>query len=195
MGKKRKAPEVLHRAYGARARTLTDTILSLLPPPPPSASAASECRCKGLRCLGCSGGPAARSFLLRDGDDSDYIRLLTEAYAVLSGNAPPLTEFDPCQRRPQRNVSLSSPSKFRILLVWTLICWGVALEIFQEALLVLAIQFEVLWADGWERWLRWSFLNKNLCCIVGLLIVLFWGYSLAKILGLDAKWWAPPSRD
>ncbi|XXG76954.1 hypothetical protein AAC387_Pa08g1206 [Persea americana] len=100
MSKKRKAPEVLHRAYGARAHTLADTILSLMPPPPPSPA---ECRCKGRRCLGCSGA-AASSFLLRDGDDSDYIRLLTESYAVLSDNAPLLPAFDPAQRRQQRNI-------------------------------------------------------------------------------------------
>lgn len=111
MSKKRKAPEVLHRAYGARARTLADTILSLMQPPRPSPA---ECRCKGRRCLGCSGA-AARSFLLRDGDDSDYIRLLTESYAVISDNAPLLGAFDPAQRRQQRNVSLSSASKFRII--------------------------------------------------------------------------------
>ncbi|XP_058075516.1 telomerase reverse transcriptase [Magnolia sinica] len=98
--KKRAAPEVLRRAYGSRVRTLADTILSLLPLP-----LAEECRCKGRCCLICSGRP----FLVRDGDTSDYRRILTQGFAVLSDDTPLIAAFSPDQRWPQHSQHHFSP--------------------------------------------------------------------------------------
>lgn len=88
--KKKGVPVVLWRLFRDRARTLAHTILSLLPPPRPEA----ECRCKGRRCLGCSGVDAA-SFLLRRNDPHDYKRLLHSCFVVIDLNAPPLLDFYP----------------------------------------------------------------------------------------------------
>ncbi|KAF5956036.1 hypothetical protein HYC85_008892 [Camellia sinensis] len=91
MAKKRKrVPEVLWRLFHNRARTLADTVISLIPPSPPPA----ECRCKGRRCLGCS-GQGYMSFLLRPDDPSEYRKLLTHCFVVVSDNAPPLSTFRP----------------------------------------------------------------------------------------------------
>ncbi|XP_027343791.1 telomerase reverse transcriptase [Abrus precatorius] len=83
-------PGVLWRLFHHRARTLLDTIISLLPSPPPSPEI---CRCHGRRCLGCS--LDARTFLLRPDDPSDYRRLLAKCYIVVSENAPSITSFNP----------------------------------------------------------------------------------------------------
>ncbi|GMQ09700.1 hypothetical protein CsSME_00052977 [Camellia sinensis var. sinensis] len=91
MAKKRKrVPEVLWRLFHNRARTLADTVISLIPPSPPPA----ECRCEGRRCLGCS-GQGYMSFLLRPDDPSEYRKLLTHCFVVVSDNAPPLSTFRP----------------------------------------------------------------------------------------------------
>lgn len=95
-----RVPEVLLRLFGDNARTLADTILALIPPRP---ATATGCRCKGRRCLSCS-GDEAMSFLVRPGDPSDYRKLLTGCFAVVSENAPPLPVFDPHCRWPQREV-------------------------------------------------------------------------------------------
>ncbi|XP_010257254.1 PREDICTED: telomerase reverse transcriptase isoform X2 [Nelumbo nucifera] len=88
MRKRRRVPEVLWRLYRNQVRSLADTIISLLPPP----SSSADCRCKGRRCLGCS-GKDAMSFLLRPEDPPDYHRLLNECFIVVSDNAPNLTSF------------------------------------------------------------------------------------------------------
>ncbi|KAJ7949160.1 Telomerase reverse transcriptase [Quillaja saponaria] len=96
MARKRRVPEVLWRLFHERARLLADTITSLLPPTPPSEKG---CRCKGLQCLGCS--REVMSFLLRPDDPSDYRKLLTESFIVVSDNAPPISVFYPECHWPQ----------------------------------------------------------------------------------------------
>ncbi|CAI8596170.1 unnamed protein product [Vicia faba] len=92
MARKRKqqVPGVLWRLFRNRARTLSQTILSLLPPPPPSPDL---CHCRGHGCLGCTSD--ATSFLLRPNDPSDYRKLLANCYVVVSENAPPIRFFIP----------------------------------------------------------------------------------------------------
>ncbi|KAK6162973.1 hypothetical protein DH2020_002814 [Rehmannia glutinosa] len=110
--KRERVPEVLWRLFRNRARTLADTILALIPPPP---AKGAECRCKGCRCLSCS-GDEAMSFLVRPGDPSDYRKLLTGCFVVVSENAPPLPVFDPhcrwtqCEVFPQLYLMLSGAS-------------------------------------------------------------------------------------
>ncbi|KAK1265485.1 Telomerase reverse transcriptase [Acorus gramineus] len=95
--KRRRLPEVLHRAYGHRARVLSDTILSLLSPPPSAPE--DECRtCGGRGCLGCRGA----SHLIRTGDNSEYVRLMTRGIAVVSDGAPPPPAFRFRNHRAQR---------------------------------------------------------------------------------------------
>ncbi|KAK4414456.1 Telomerase reverse transcriptase [Sesamum alatum] len=89
--KRKRVPEVLWRLFHHRARSLAETILALIPPPP---ATASGCRCRGRRCLCCS-GEEAMSFLVRPDDPSDYRKLLTGCFVVVSENAPPLPVFDP----------------------------------------------------------------------------------------------------
>ncbi|QCD95571.1 telomerase reverse transcriptase [Vigna unguiculata] len=79
----RLVPGVLWRMFRHRARTLSDTVTSLLPPPP------KLCRCDGRGCLGCT--LDAKSFLLRPDDPSDYRELRNECYVVVSENAPSLS--------------------------------------------------------------------------------------------------------
>ncbi|KAL2514504.1 Telomerase reverse transcriptase [Forsythia ovata] len=98
--RRRRVPEVLWRLFHHKARTLAETILSLVPPPPATAAA---CRCKGRRCLSCSGDDAM-SFLLRPNDPPDYRKLLTKCFVVVSENAPPLTVFDPQCRWSQLEI-------------------------------------------------------------------------------------------
>ncbi|KAK6162962.1 hypothetical protein DH2020_002803 [Rehmannia glutinosa] len=98
--KRERVPEVLWRLFRNRARTLADTILALIPPPP---AKGDECRCKGCRCLSCS-GDEAMSFLVRPGDPSDYRKLLTGCFVVVSENAPPLPVFDPHCRWSQSEI-------------------------------------------------------------------------------------------
>ncbi|KAL0379886.1 UNVERIFIED_CONTAM: Telomerase reverse transcriptase [Sesamum angustifolium] len=89
--KRKRVPEVLWRLFHHRARSLAETILALVPQLP---ATASGCRCKGRRCLSCSGEEAI-SFLVRPDDPSDYRKLLTGCFVVVSENAPPLADFDP----------------------------------------------------------------------------------------------------
>ncbi|CAI9769450.1 unnamed protein product [Fraxinus pennsylvanica] len=98
--KRRRVPEVLWRLFHNRARTLAETILSLIPPPP---ATAAGCRCKGRRCLSCSGDDAM-SFLLRSNDPPDYRKLLTKAFVVVSENAPPMPILDPQCRWSQLEI-------------------------------------------------------------------------------------------
>ncbi|KAI5410408.1 hypothetical protein KIW84_055785 [Lathyrus oleraceus] len=103
MARKRKqqVPGVLWRLFRNRARTLSQTILSLLPPPPPSPDL---CHCKGHRCLGCCSD--ARSFLLRPNDPPDYRKLLANCYVVVSENAPLIRFFIPHSHCSQIQVFL-----------------------------------------------------------------------------------------
>ncbi|RZB66562.1 Telomerase reverse transcriptase isoform G [Glycine soja] len=89
-------PGVLWRMFRGRARTLSDTIISLLPPPPPPPPLV--CHCRGCGCLGCT--VDAEKFLLRPDDPSDYCKLLSKCFVVVSGNAPsPLPFFFPPSSR------------------------------------------------------------------------------------------------
>lgn len=89
MPEKRRTPVILWRIFRERARSLANTIISLLPPP----SSAAECRlCDGRRCLFCSGAQAI-SFLLRRSDPSDYQTLLNSCFVVVSETAPPHPHF------------------------------------------------------------------------------------------------------
>ncbi|XP_073129217.1 telomerase reverse transcriptase isoform X2 [Henckelia pumila] len=97
MARKRRVPEVLWRLFHNRARPLAETILALIPPPPVG------CRCRGRRCLCCS-GDQAMSFILRPEDPPDYRKLLTGCYAVVSENAPPIPVLDPHCRWSQQEI-------------------------------------------------------------------------------------------
>ncbi|XP_059649106.1 telomerase reverse transcriptase [Cornus florida] len=101
MARRRRVPDVLWKAYRNRARTLADTIISLIPPSPPPPG--SDCRCNGRRCLGCSGGDAM-SFLLRPNDPADYRKLLSQCFVVVSEDAPPITVFNPQRRWSQHEI-------------------------------------------------------------------------------------------
>ncbi|KAL6952895.1 RNA-directed DNA polymerase [Sarracenia purpurea var. burkii] len=101
MARKRRVPEVLWRIFHNRARTLGDTIISLIPSSPPSEA---KCRCKGRKCLGCSGDDAM-SFLLRPEDPSEYRKLLTQCFVVVSDNAPTLSAFSPDRRWSQHQMA------------------------------------------------------------------------------------------
>lgn len=110
--KRRRVPEVLWRLYRNRARTLADTILSLLPSPPP---APVDCRCRGRRCLGCSRDNAF-SFLVRSEDGTDYRRLLDHCFVFVPDSAPPFSGFDPHNRWSQleivrRSIEMTLPEK------------------------------------------------------------------------------------
>ncbi|KAL1538022.1 RNA-directed DNA polymerase [Salvia divinorum] len=74
--KRKRAPEVLWRLFGDRARTLGDTILALIPPPAPG------------------GGDEAMSFLVRSTDHLDYRNFLSGCFVVVSDDAPPPPVFD-----------------------------------------------------------------------------------------------------
>nr|AAX19886.1 telomerase reverse transcriptase catalytic subunit [Doryanthes excelsa]AAX19887.1 telomerase reverse transcriptase catalytic subunit [Doryanthes excelsa] len=103
MARKRKCrvPEVLRRAFDGCARSIEDTILSLLPNPPPSSP--EECRCRGRLCLGCLG----HSHLVEQNDPPEYARLLSHTYCFVPQSAPPPPEvFLACglgQRKIVRN--------------------------------------------------------------------------------------------
>ncbi|CAK7356998.1 unnamed protein product [Dovyalis caffra] len=78
--KKRRVPEVLWRVFRQRARTLSNTVTSLINNPP-------------------------SSFVLCKADDpADYKKLLKDSYVVLSGNAPPIAHFDLENRWPQPQI-------------------------------------------------------------------------------------------
>ncbi|XP_038975900.1 telomerase reverse transcriptase-like isoform X2 [Phoenix dactylifera] len=96
--KRRRVPEALRRAYGDRARSLEETILSLLPHPPPLSP--SQCRCRGQRCLGCGGS----GYLLRRDDPPDYRNLLSRAVCVVPSGVPPPPVVYSDPRLPQRQI-------------------------------------------------------------------------------------------
>ncbi|XP_019465214.1 PREDICTED: telomerase reverse transcriptase isoform X2 [Lupinus angustifolius] len=103
MGKKRMphlpVPDVLWRLFRNRARTLSHTIQSILPPPPPSPEL---CRCRGRCCLRCTADRS--SFLIRSDDSSDYRRLLNKCFIVVARNAPSLAIFSPYSNFPQNQI-------------------------------------------------------------------------------------------
>ncbi|KAI3719588.1 hypothetical protein L6452_20490 [Arctium lappa] len=99
MAKKRIVPEVLWKVFQNRARTLAETILSLIPP------ATVQCRCKGSgHCLRCCCDGDRMPFLLRENDPSDYRKLLNQCFVVVSDNAPSPPPFDPHSRWPQLEI-------------------------------------------------------------------------------------------
>ncbi|KAA0048343.1 telomerase reverse transcriptase [Cucumis melo var. makuwa] len=95
MVKKPRVPEVLWRLFSRRARTLADTITSLLPPP--------DCLCHKRRCLRCSGA-TPEGFLLRPDDPCHYRQLLTQCYVVISEKASPVYDFSNESRWSQRQI-------------------------------------------------------------------------------------------
>jgi telomerase reverse transcriptase len=99
--RKQQVPGVLWRLFHDRARTLSETIISLIPSPPHSPYTTY---CKSRRCLGCSSD--ARSFLLRPDDPSDYRQLLENCYVVVSENVQPIRHFIPFLHSPQKEVLL-----------------------------------------------------------------------------------------
>jgi telomerase reverse transcriptase len=99
--RKQQVPGVLWRLFHRRARTLSETIISLIPSPPHPAYIVF---CKSRRCLGCSSD--ARSFLLRPDDPSDYRQLLENCYVVVSENAQPIRFFIPSFHCHQKEVLL-----------------------------------------------------------------------------------------
>ncbi|XP_047341368.1 telomerase reverse transcriptase isoform X2 [Impatiens glandulifera] len=88
MAKKRRVPEVLWKIFHNRARTLADTIISLLPSKP---SLPSECICKGNTCLLCIGPEDALSLIITPSDPPHYRSLLNRCFVVVSENAPPFS--------------------------------------------------------------------------------------------------------
>lgn len=98
MAKKQRVPNVLWRLFGARARTLANTIITLIP-----SSLRVNCPRNCLRCI--SGVEDTMAFLLRPSDPSDYIELLNQCFVVIHKNAPPLSEFCPDNRMSQKQVS------------------------------------------------------------------------------------------
>ncbi|KAF5736435.1 telomerase reverse transcriptase-like [Tripterygium wilfordii] len=97
--RRRKAPEVLWRLFNDRARTLAETIISMVPHPPPSPQ---SCLCKGRGCLQCC--QDAMSFLLKPGDHPEYRRILNRCFIVINRNAPPTGPFYPQSRWPQNEI-------------------------------------------------------------------------------------------
>ncbi|KAF3647071.1 hypothetical protein FXO38_18833 [Capsicum annuum] len=93
--KRRRVPVVLWRLFHNRARTLLNTILSLIP-----LKTSANCRCRGRRCFGCVGENEAMSFLLREDDPDDYKKLLNRCFVVVSDQAPPLRSYDTHCRWP-----------------------------------------------------------------------------------------------
>ncbi|KAL7608201.1 hypothetical protein Lser_V15G09733 [Lactuca serriola] len=89
MTKKPRIPEGLRKLFKNRARTLAETILSLIPPP---SSATVQLRCTGSQpCLHCCSHGDRMSFLLREDDPSDYCKLLNQCFVVASdiASSPP----------------------------------------------------------------------------------------------------------
>ncbi|OVA12268.1 Telomere reverse transcriptase [Macleaya cordata] len=146
MAKKQRVPEVLWRVYQNRARTLADTIISLLPPSP---STSADCRCKGCRCLGCT-GTESLSFLLRPDDPSDYKHLLTKCFVVISDDAPPLTivrrtiEMIMCESRKSANAICSGYDKasyFYVMDLLTTSAWSLLLMRIGDDVMVHLLKF------------------------------------------------------
>ncbi|KAM7262138.1 hypothetical protein ACFE04_021215 [Oxalis oulophora] len=97
--KKERVPPILWKAFNNGAKTLNDTILSLIPPHSP----ATVCTRGG--CLQCTRGDAtSSSFLLRDHDPPDYRRLLNRCYVVVSHEAPPFDELSSHSSWSQRQI-------------------------------------------------------------------------------------------
>lgn len=104
--KKTRVPDILWRLFGNRARTLADTILALIPPSPERENA---CHCSGKLCLGCCGDESS-SFLVRPEDPSDYYKLLTRCFVVVSEVPHPPLDFDLRCFWSHREVKYSSAS-------------------------------------------------------------------------------------
>ncbi|KAI3923276.1 hypothetical protein MKW92_021398 [Papaver armeniacum] len=129
--KKQRIPETLFRVYKHRARTLVDAIISLLPPPPPSPV---ECRCKGRRCLGCSG----IQFLLKIDDPYEYKDLLNKCFVVFSEDSPPLTSFYPGCHWSQRQQMTNSSCVVDLL---STLAWKLLLTRIGDELMVHLLRF------------------------------------------------------
>ncbi|CAH9085558.1 unnamed protein product [Cuscuta epithymum] len=95
--KKRRVPDVLWRLFHNHARTLFETIKSLIPP---LQTSAADCRCNGRGCLSC-GGANSTAFILTPTDPPEYRKLLNHCFVVLDENAPALSVFQPQHRRSQ----------------------------------------------------------------------------------------------
>ncbi|KAJ4835833.1 hypothetical protein Tsubulata_033038 [Turnera subulata] len=80
---KRKVPAVLWRLFRDRARTLPDTVTSLIRPHSPD---------------------AASLLLLRPQDPADYVYLLRHCFVVVNHDAPPPTSSFPRNRWSQRHI-------------------------------------------------------------------------------------------
>ncbi|CAM8955176.1 unnamed protein product [Rhodiola kirilowii] len=94
--KKPRVPEVLWRLFRNRARTLTDTILSLIPPN----HSRTICRCNhDSFCLACCENRYA--FLIRPGDPKAYRRLMSHCFVVVPDAAPRMEGWVPTRRFSQ----------------------------------------------------------------------------------------------
>ncbi|CAM8949178.1 unnamed protein product [Rhodiola kirilowii] len=94
--KKPRVPEVLWRLFRDRARTLSDTILSLVPPN----HSRSICRCNhDSSCLACCENRYA--FLIRPGDPKAYRRLMSHCFVVVPDAAPRMEAWVPTRRFSQ----------------------------------------------------------------------------------------------
>ncbi|XP_024934721.3 telomerase reverse transcriptase isoform X2 [Ziziphus jujuba] len=103
MPDKRRTPVILRRIFRDRARTLANTIISLLTLPSPSA--VTDCsHCEGRRCLFCGGAEEAINFLLRRSDPSGYRKLLNRCFVVISETAPPNPHFQPYNNWSQHQI-------------------------------------------------------------------------------------------
>lgn len=112
MRKKRRVPEVLWRIFGHKARTLAETIESLLPP--------VDCRCQKRLCLRCcADGGDSRFLLLRPDDPRDYRELLSQCYVVVSEKESPEYPFTNRWNWTQHEVSDMLPFS---LLLWEFVC-------------------------------------------------------------------------
>ncbi|GMH15186.1 hypothetical protein Nepgr_017027 [Nepenthes gracilis] len=98
-GKRKWIPEVLWRLFREKARTLADTIISLIP---------QECQCKNQsKCMRCVFGieDALLSYLIRSEDPPDYHDLLNRCFVVVPENAPPLpSDISPGNRWSQHQI-------------------------------------------------------------------------------------------
>uniref|UniRef100_A0A7N0R959 Telomerase reverse transcriptase n=1 Tax=Kalanchoe fedtschenkoi TaxID=63787 RepID=A0A7N0R959_KALFE len=94
-----RVPHVLWRLFGRRARTLLDTIISLIPSPNP------PCHCKphsSSSCLACC--QCRSSFLVRPDDPKPYRTLMAHCYVVVPDAAPPQQPWSPTRRWPQLQI-------------------------------------------------------------------------------------------
>ncbi|XP_024989026.1 telomerase reverse transcriptase [Cynara cardunculus var. scolymus] len=155
---KRIVPQVLWKVFRNRARTLAETILSLIPPP---SSATVQCLCKGSgHCLRCCCDGDRMSFLFRENDPSDYRKLLNQCFVVVSDsdNAPSPPPFDPhsrwfqlelvrrtvemisCEKVPTKNVICTGYNKYNrssiFLEALTSASWSLLLQRIGDGLMV-----------------------------------------------------------